>query len=347
MLAAIVLATLVWPSAGYLTRSLHAVARPSTFHASSLVDETTTELPDSFEAAVTDAVSSTLASTADGWTRLRIDFDTSAGDATYTMLKNSLPMTQKFIAQITEPLLAQFSDSLDSSDGGGDSDEKVEDKRTVRLYFPDAGSAALCQRDWKVGQPGALVPSCVRLSSLSMRDLPAKTDACLVFVCPRATEVDALKTILKVAGAWDDVYEEGSEGAEGTPEVPEIPVIFINPELVNMGVVGFGLSGRMLREQLLATLVPSYYLRTLQWGAVTRAYPKPFSVWRQDDSGASPGGYRLLSSSDRVPEGEELDNLYEASGGDGDGGGMDTKEVGGMMKGLNAFASFVEGFGRI
>jgi hypothetical protein len=42
-------------------------------------------------------------------------------------------------------------------------------------------------------------------------DLPAPSDALLVFVCPRATEVDALKKILRAAGAWDDV--EDSDGS--------------------------------------------------------------------------------------------------------------------------------------
>ena len=28
-------------------------------------------------------------------------------------------------------------------------------------------------------------------------------------------------------------------------------------------------------------LEPCYYLRTLEWGALARTYPRPYSVWRQ------------------------------------------------------------------
>jgi hypothetical protein len=94
-----------------------------------------TELPDSFDAACVQAVSSTLAANADGWQRLQLTFDTSAGDATYTLLKSSLPFSQKYLQSLVPQLLAQMGSS---------------ENATVRLYFPDAGSAALAQRDWKV-----------------------------------------------------------------------------------------------------------------------------------------------------------------------------------------------------
>jgi len=48
-------------------------------------------------------------------------------------------MAQKFVAGLAGPLLELQND------------ENAEvNKTTVRLYFPDAGSAALAQRDWKV-----------------------------------------------------------------------------------------------------------------------------------------------------------------------------------------------------
>ena len=141
-----------------MCRNQHLLHSP--LSSSPLIDSTTTELPDSFDAAVSEAVASTLASTADGWSRLRMDFDTSAGDATYTMLKSSLRMTRECISQIAEPLLAQSRQK--------DTDlDKTPDTRTIRLYFPDAGSAALCKRDWKVGQAESLVPTCVRFSSIT------------------------------------------------------------------------------------------------------------------------------------------------------------------------------------
>ena len=58
------------------------------------------------------------------------------------------------------------------------------------------------------------------------------------------------------------------------------PIALLNPELVDMGTTGYGMAGRMFKERLLDTLVPCYYLRTLDWGALARTYPKPYSVSR-------------------------------------------------------------------
>jgi len=275
------------------------------------------DLPDSFDQAVEGAAACTVQALADGWSRLRVDFDTSGGDATYTMLKSSMPMTQRFIASTAAPLLGGAT----NSEAGGE--EGAASERTIRLYFPDAGSAALAQRDWKVGTASALVPPCARFASLS-RDTPDSKDAALIFICPRASEVDALKKVL----AW---HEEKLGD--------EVPLIFINPDLVDMGVTGFGLAGRMLRESLINTLVPAYYLRTLEWGAVTRSYPLGFSTWLEDES--AEGGYTLLDTRERLPNAEDLDELYSSSAG-GPGGG---DEGGGNF--LAGFGKFVQGFGRI
>lgn len=69
------------------------------------METTTTELPDSFDAGVAEAVESTLAAAGDGWTKLRLDWDTTAGDATYTVLKNTIPVAQKYLSGIAQPLL--------------------------------------------------------------------------------------------------------------------------------------------------------------------------------------------------------------------------------------------------
>lgn len=246
-------------------------------------------------------------------------------------------MTQKFTAQISSFLLDGDGGAAVPREGAGEVEEGVEGAAgresaaggeaagTVRLYFPDAGSAALAQRDWKVGTPESLVPPSTRFASLS-RDRPAATDRALIMVCPKASEVDSLKVVLR------DVEEELN-----------IPVIFINPELVNMGVTGFGAAGRMLREQLIDTLVNTYYLRTLEWGAVTRAYPRAFTVHQTD--AAAEGGYRIVKTTERLLNSEQLDELFDelfsaggAAGGAGASGGN------GFFKSLGAF---IDGFSKI
>ena len=109
-----------------------------------------------------------------------------------------------------------------------------------------------------------------------------------------------------------------------------------------MGVTGFGLAGRYLRESLLNTLVPSYYLRTLEWGAVARSYPRAFSVLVSDT--AAEGGYRLISSTGRLPSAEELDALFEEDqGGELMSGGSQASGKGP----LDGIAKFARAFGRI
>lgn len=50
------------------------------------------ELPDSFDDALKIAVGCTSDAFEAGKRRVRVDFDTTAGDQTYTTLKNSLPL---------------------------------------------------------------------------------------------------------------------------------------------------------------------------------------------------------------------------------------------------------------
>ena len=245
-------------------------------------------------------------------------------------------MTQKFTAQISAFLLDGEGGATEERGGAEEMAEVAEETAeresaaggTVRLYFPDAGSAALAQRDWKVGTPESLVPPSTRFASLS-RDRPAATDRALIMVCPKASEVDSLKVVLR------DV-EEGLN----------IPVIFINPELVNMGVTGFGAAGRMLREQLIDTLVNTYYLRTLDWGAVTRAYPRAFTVHQMD--AAAEGGYRIVKTTERLLNSEQLDELFdELFSGDGGGGAGGAGGGGGGSGFFKSLGAFIDGFSKI
>ena len=103
-----------------------------------------------------------------------------------------------------------------------------------------------------------------------------------------------------------------------------------------MGVTGFGLAGRLLRERLIDGLTHTYYLRTLSWGAMTRVWPKAFSVWQQDP--LSPGGYRLLKSLDILPSNPQVEDIYDEANGlksvKEDGVGKVLDQLGDFMNGL-------------
>merc|ERR1719217_1790701 len=99
-----------------------------------------------------------------------------------------------------------------------------------------------------------------------------------MFFCPRASEAEAAEELL---------YK--------TEEA--------NADILRMGVWGFAMAGRMLRERLIEQLIPAYYLRTLDFGALTRTWPQLFTVWQEDDS--AEGGYRMIKAMDRQPSNPE------------------------------------------
>ncbi|KAL9184832.1 hypothetical protein ACHAXT_002609 [Thalassiosira profunda] len=190
----------------------------------------------------------------------------------------------------------------------------------VRIYFPDEGSAALARRDW-AGQ----VPPCVEFSSCGgVQVADSSKDAIIMFYCPRASEAESVEEILYKA--------EEMRGEE------LLMTVMVNPLLVDMGVTGFGMAGRRLRERLIDGLVPAYYLRTLPWGALTRVWPQLFTVWEEDEG--AEGGYRMIKAMDRLPSNPEVEDIYDIEQGD-----MKAPQEGLGL--LNALGDFVNGMTRL
>jgi hypothetical protein len=325
-----------------------------------------TELPDSLKDAAEIAAAS-CASFAEGvgsLGRCRVDFDTTAGDETYTLLKSSTEFMQNFVSALSYALIPglqeqrqsemmkvaqaraelramednsandenESSPSIDEErkaellnvlqTGGRDTSKPAAwDGPIVRVYFPDEGSAALARRDWNpTGFPDvALVPPCVQFSSCGGRQMhDVSNDMLVFFFCPKASESEYVEALL-----------QQTETKAGNLKL----TVFVNPILVDMGVTGFGMAGRMLRERLIDGLVNAYYLRTLPWGALTRAWPKPFSVWQEEES--AQGGYKLIQSLDTWPSNPEVEDIYEIANGT-----KEAKKGGGL---LDQFGDFVNG----
>lgn len=190
----------------------------------------------------------------------------------------------------------------------------------VRIYFPDEGSAALARRDW-----ASQVPPCVEFASCGgVQVADGNRDAVVLFYCPRASEAEFVEEILYA-----------TEEARGD----ELKMtIMVNPLLVDMGVTGFGMAGRRLRERLIDGLAPAYYLRTLPWGALTRVWPQLFTVW-QEDEGAE-GGYRMIKAMDRLPSNPEVEDIYDI-----ENGNMNAPQEGLGL--LNALGDFVNGMTKL
>jgi len=324
--------------------------------ASTTVQQQATELPDSLDdAAARAALASAEFCEAAGSTavRCRVDFDTTIGDETYTLLKASTEFMQKFVsalcyaiipglqAQRQEEIMrvvaarAELRNLQQEAEASGQSlDETKQDELLqiiardgrnenyewtgpiARIYFPDEGSAALARRDWT----NAKVPPCVEFSSCGgVQTRSLERDQVVFFFCPKASECDAVeKALLK-----------------SELEAPNLKLtVFVNPNLVDMGVTGFGMAGRLLRERLIDGLQYTYYLRTLSWGALTRQWPLAYSVWQEDDN--QDGGYRLIRTLDRLPSNPEVEDIYDEENGNGGGnrGGGVLDQLGDFMNGM-------------
>ena len=182
-------------------------------------------------------------------------------------------------------------------DNNGVIDKKWEGP-IFRVYFPDEGSAALARRDWKIGTAEALVPSCVDLSSVGgVQIQDTERDVVNMFFCPKASEAEFVEEVLYAGEASGNI----------------ILSLFLNPNLVDMGVTGFGMAGRMLRERLLDDLTTAYYLRTLSWGALTRAWPRDFSVWQESEEYET--GYKLIKTLNYLPANPEVEDIYDIENG--------------------------------
>ena len=99
-----------------------------------------------------------------------------------------------------------------------------------------------------------------------------------------------------------------------------------------MQSTGYGLVGRELRNMVQDTFLPAYVLKSYADGALYRAYPSGWAVWREEQ--AAEGGYALAFSGSRRPSGEDIDELLygdDSAGGDGAGFG-------------DGLAKFIKGF---
>ncbi|MCS6814638.1 MAG: DUF1995 family protein [Cyanobacteria bacterium] len=214
---------------------------------------TTLQLPQTLEDAITQAKVATKTALADGYTRLQVEL-------VFAELK---PM----------PVAEQFLDVF--ADYGAN----------FKVYFPDAGAAALARRDW-----GPMAFEIRGIGELKGK-LQPEDRACLV-IAPSSVEVLEVEKLCAEAG--------------------DRPVVLLNPVLEDVATVGIGYAARQLRERFLSTIESCYYLRPLEKAAVWRCYPSLWQVWVEttDPNGSS---YELLTELPHKPSGDELDRLLAAS----------------------------------
>ena len=205
-----------------------------------------TAIPDSLETAIAQAREATRAAIQAGLPRMTVEL-------VYSELKG-MPVAEQFYPVLQEMGLA------------------------FKMYFPDAGAAALARRDW--GEPEFSVRGIGEIKGQMEPD-----DQAYIFVEPSSVEVTQVEEMCNQAG---DKF-----------------VIMLNPKLEDVATIGIGYAGRQLRERFLSTLEPVYYLRPMAGAVLLRAYPGPWQVWQE----TSEDNYTLVAELPQKPSGEALDRI--------------------------------------
>lgn len=226
----------------------------------SAADFVMTQLPQSLEEAIAQAQAATRAALAAGYPRLQIEL-------LFPELK-PLPVAEQFLPAFAE----EYGEGL-------------------KVFFSDAGAAALARRDWgpvpyKIGS----VDVAGTRQTTAVEDQIEASDRLYVFVAPSSAEVGPVEKICDAVG--------------------DRPVILLNARLEDVGAVGIGYAARQLRKRFLDTIEPCYYLRPFEGAALMRAYPSRWLVWleRGDD-------YELIAEELQKPDAEKLEQiLMQATG---------------------------------
>ena len=153
------------------------------------------ELPDSFEDSVERAVASLARAVDGGATRLVVEFDTSAGDETYTLLSRTMQLARPMLPKLAAALALEPAEA----DADADADAADPPAAGLQLLVPDEGTAAMVRMQWELPR-GTVVGSMGRVSL-------AVGASALVLVAPGATEVATVQRLLR----------EVEEGAAGAP----------------------------------------------------------------------------------------------------------------------------------
>lgn len=156
--------------------------------------------------------------------------------------------------------------------------------RKLKVFFPDMGAAALAKRNW--GEVPFEIMA-VGSGRTPMGNVVTDEDELLLFVEPSAVEVLQVEEVCKQAG--------------------DRPVIFLNPNLEDVAIVGIGYAGRQLRERFLSQLKDVYYLAPNDGYVLSYAYPEVWQVWGEPQT--EEDGYVLLGERSQRPAGDVLDAI--------------------------------------
>lgn len=205
---------------------------------------TSATIPDSLPQATEQAKLAVQAALKDGYTRIQVEM--------------AIPEIKH------QPIAAQFLE--------------IFEQQQFKVFFPDAGAAALARRDWD--NPDFTVRGLGELITPVEPD-----DDIYLVVNPSSIEVASVESLCN--------------------EATDQPVVLLNPQLEDVAIVGIGYAARQLRERFLSQIETCYYLRPMENAAVYRCYPGPWQIWRE----TTPNEYALVSDLPNRPSGEDIDRI--------------------------------------
>ncbi|NJP08157.1 MAG: DUF1995 family protein [Leptolyngbyaceae cyanobacterium RU_5_1] len=212
------------------------------------------DFPTTLDEAIAQARTATQAALTAGYTRLQVEL----------LLPELKPMQP---AQHYLPVLAEYGTGL-------------------KVFFTDAGAAALARRDWgDIPYHIQSIDIAGSRQTTSVEELVTPDDQAFLFVAPSSVEVGLVEQLCTAAG--------------------ERPAILFNPRMDEVGAVGIGYAARKLRDRFLNTIEPCYYLRPLEQAALLRCYPSQWQVWFETNE-----GYSLIAEELEKPTLERLDQIF-------------------------------------
>ncbi|OUL28641.1 hypothetical protein BV372_24635 [Nostoc sp. T09] len=207
------------------------------------------ELPNSLEEAIVQSRTATQAALADGHTRVQVEF-------LFPELKFML------VAEDFLPAFAEYDSRL-------------------KVFFADAGAAALARREWADAKFKIEDIGTGRATAVGSKVQPE--DEIFLFVAPSSVEVAQMEKLCQ--------------------EIGDRPVVILNPRLEDYGVVGLGYAARQVRERFIGSIESCYYLRPVDdQTAVFRCYPGQWEIWVETND-----EYQKIADLPKKPSGDELD----------------------------------------
>lgn len=208
------------------------------------------DLPKSLEEAIVQSTEATQAALADGYTQVQVEL----------VIPELKPMS------VAEQFLAEFT----------------QYGSQLKVFFPDAGAAALARRDWG-DVPFKILD--IGTGRISAQTQIQPEDEAFLLIAPSAVEVNQVEKLCEAAA--------------------DRPVVMLNPRLEEAAIVGIGYAGRQLRDRFLNNIESCYYLRPLEENIIVfRYYPSPWQIWREVGE-----EYQLITEQLNKPTGEELDRI--------------------------------------